>query len=72
MKRLKKYQSWRQVLLSNEEILLGFKGWKYTLVNLIISSAKYFIYCCINVNIEDHFLITSYLTCNKYLPWKNI
>ena len=31
LKWLKKYQSWRQVLLSNEEIILGFKGGKYTL-----------------------------------------
>ena len=46
LKWLKKYQSWRQVLLSNEEILLGFKGGKYTLLNLIILSAKQYIYCC--------------------------
>ena len=46
LKWLKKYQPWRQVLLGNEEILLGFKGWKYTLLNLIILSAKHFIYCC--------------------------
>ena len=46
LKWLNKYQSWRQVLLSNEEILLGFKGGKYTLLNLIILSAKHYIYCC--------------------------
>ena len=45
-KLYKKYQSWRQVLLSNEEILLDFKGGKYTLLNLIILGAKYNIYCC--------------------------
>ena len=46
VKWLEKYQSWRQVLLRNEEILLGFKGGKYTLLNKIILSAKHFIYCC--------------------------
>ena len=61
-KWLKKYQSWRQVLLSNEEILLGFKGGKYTLLNLIILSAKHYIYIVVNVNIEDHYMITFILT----------
>ena len=46
LKWLEKYQLWRQVLLSNEEILLGFKGGKYTLLNLIILSTKHYIYCC--------------------------